>query len=166
MRKKNFVDPATLKAVATLLAEMADNAVEMKRRGCRPPVFNPCDCDDEPDWNDPCDCFDDEPRFEPAPRRTTQSTKRWGVRGCPPEDKNKVFGIHIEVDEPRREDFTCRSSFLRARDKFDRLVDAAEAIDWQNKSNTAPRHRVNCIRKRVEDGPVFNRQLIGESHWF
>ena len=80
-------------------------------------------------------------------------------------DKNKRFGINIRVDEPVRSDFNSRWAFERAKEKFDRLVDAAEAVDWKNKSNTAPLHKVNAVRRRVEDGPVGLEgiNLIGES---
>lgn len=90
----------------------------------------------------------------------------WGVAMTPPlEDKNKRFGINIRVDEPVRSDFNSRWAFERAKEKFDRLVDAAEAVDWKNKSNTAPLHKVNAVRRRVEDGPVGLEgiNLIGES---
>lgn len=77
-----------------------------------------------------------------------------------------MFGINVRVDEPRAEDYSSRWAFERDHAKFDRLVDAAESCTWANKSNTAPLHKVNAIRRRVEDGPVFGRNLIGESHWF
>ena len=102
---------------------------------------------------------DGDPTPPPAPR--------WGVCECEPrEDKNKVFGINVRVDEPRAEDYASRWAFERDHAKFDRLVDAAEACTWANKSNTAPLHKVNAIRKRIQDGPVFGRNLCGETHWF
>ena len=92
---------------------------------------------------------------------------RWGVCECEPrEDENKVFGVNIRVDEPTPDMFCTRARFLDARRKWDNLVDAVEAVDWENKSNTAPLHKVNCIRKRIEEGPVFGLNLIGESRWF
>ena len=85
------------------------------------------------------------------------------------EDKNKVFGVNVRVDEPRREDYSSQWAFERDHAKFDRLVDAAEACTWPNKSNTAPLHKVNCVRRSIFEDPVFatgGRNLIGETHWF
>ena len=136
-----------------------------------------CDCGCDDDFEDDfveddgdCGC----PRFAPTlPKFSMPQPSRcpeprgWRVGGFPPEDKNKVFGVHIEVDEPRREDYGWdRCAFERDHAKFDRLVDAAEACDWENKSNTAPKTRVNAIRRRVEDGPVMGLNLVGETHWF
>lgn len=97
---------------------------------------------------------------------TQSPLPQWGVTGEPKEDDNKVFGINVRVDEPRIEDYATRWQFERDHAKFDRLVDAAEACDWENKSNTAPLHKVNAIRRRIEDGPVMNLNLVGETHWF
>ena len=113
-----------------------------------------------------CHCHCHEPR-RTRPMVGVEPRAPWGVCDCHPrEDKNKVFGLHVEVDEPRREDYCSRWAFERDHAKFDRLVDAAEACDWENKSNTAPKHRVNAIRKSVFEPPVLNRQLVGETHWF
>lgn len=112
-------------------------------------------------------------RFGAQPLKPTQTFGRqrtiapeFGVAGFPPEDKNKVFGINIRVDEPRREDYCSRFAFERDHEKFDRLVDAAEACTWENKSNTAPLHRVNAIRQRVDQLPPRGINLVGETHWF
>ena len=102
----------------------------------------------------PCGCA-------PAPRPA------WGVGGCPPEDKNKRFGIKIMVDEPRCEDFSSRWAFENAHAKFDRLVDAAEACTWGTKATeSTPLHKVKAIRRNVCDGPVMGVNLVGESHFW
>lgn len=111
-------------------------------------------------------------RFGAPTFATTQAarersfTPEFGVAGFPPEDKNKVFGINVRVDEPRREDYCSRFAFERDHEKFDRLVDAAQACTWSNKSNTAPLHKVNAIRQRVDQLPPRGINLIGETHWF
>ena len=163
---KCFVDPNALRAVAGMLAAMAngDTICVGKEKPTR--RTQPCGCDRPTPRRDEFGRFVG--RFErpvcppPAPR--------WGVCECEPrEDKNKVFGINIRVDEPRRGDFNSQWAFERAHAKFDRLVDAAEAVDWKNKSNTAPLHKVNCIRRSVLEDPVFatgGRNLVGETHWF
>ena len=160
---KCFVDPKALLAVAGMLAAIANGedigvAPKPTRRsqpcGCGRPLTPPRDA---------------QGRFVGRVARPVcpPPAPRWGVCECEPrEDKNKVFGLSVRVDEPRREQFCSTARFLDARRKWDNLVDAVEAVDWPNKSNTAPLHKVNCIRKRIEDGPVFNRSLIGESRWF
>jgi hypothetical protein len=159
---KCFVDPNALLAVAGMLAAMAngDDVCVGKKPTSR---VKPCGCGQP--------LRDEFGRFAPRVARPVcpppAPAPRWGVCECEPrEDRNKVFGLSVRVDEPRREQFCSNARFLDARRKWDNLVDAVEAVDWQNKSNTAPLHKVNCIRRRIEDGPVFNRQLIGETHWF
>ena len=125
-------------------------------------VFDSCFADDEPFIKFVDENPSDEPCFKPS-----APLAPWKVcEGEAKEDPNKVFGVCVRVDEPRREDYDCRWKFERDHEKFDRLVDAAEACDWENKSNTAPLHKVDAIRRRLEDGPVFNKELIGETHWW
>ena len=140
--RRSFIDPATLKAVAELISDIADSAVPAGC-GCR-------------EFEEPC--FFDE--FEPCRCGCGQP---FGVAGFPKEDPNKVFGVNVRVDQPVRQDFCTRWEFEEACRKYDRLVDAAEACDWENKSNTAPLHRVNCIRRPVHMGPPTGINLIGES---
>lgn len=160
---KCFVDPTALLAVAGMLAAIA-NGEEVGVTAAPKPTrrTQPCGC------GRPTPPRDEFGRFVGRIARPLcpPPAPRWGVCGEPKEDKNKVFGLSVRVDEPRREQFCSNARFLDARRKWDNLVDAVEAVDWQNKSNTAPLHKVNCIRRRIEDGPVFNRQLIGETHWF
>lgn len=159
---KCFVDPNALLAVAGMLAAIA-NGDEI---GVAPkPTRKPKACGCTRTATPPRDAFGrfvavGRPVCPPAPQ------PRWGVCGEPKEDKNKVFGVNIRVDEPRIEDYSSRWAFERDHAKFDRLVDAAEDCTWANKSNTAPLHKVNAIRKRIQDGPVFGRNLVGETHWF
>lgn len=88
------------------------------------------------------------------------------VAGEPKEDPNKVFGIFARIDEPRREDYETREAFEADHEKYDRAVDAIIACDWKNKSDDAPLHRVNAIRKEVGEMPPLDMDLIGETHWF
>jgi len=160
---KCFVDPTALLAVAGMLAAIA-NGEEVGVTAAPKPTrrTQPCGC------GRPTPPRDEFGRFVGRIARPLcpPPAPRWGVCGEPKEDKNKVFGVNIRVDEPRAEDYSSRWAFERDHAKFDRLVDAAESCTWANKSNTAPLHKVNAIRRRVEDGPVFGRNLIGESHWF
>jgi hypothetical protein len=159
---KCFVDPNALLAVAGMLAAMANgDEIAVGKKPTR--KANTCGCGQP--LTPPRDAFG---RFVGRVARPVcpPPAPRWGVCGEPKEDKNKVFGINIRVDEPRIEDYSSRWAFERDHAKFDRLVDAAEDCTWANKSNTATLHKVNAIRKRIQDGPVFGRNLVGESHWF
>lgn len=157
---KCFVDPKALLQVAGMLAAIANG--EPIGVAPKPTFRRPCGC------GQPRDEFG---RFAARVARpvcpTPPPAPRWGVCECEPrEDKNKVFGINVRVDEPKRSWYNSQWAFERDHAKFDRLVDAAEACTWANKSNTAPLHKVNAIRKRIEDGPVFGRNLCGETEWF
>lgn len=159
---KCFVDPNALLAVAGMLAAMAngDDICVGKKPTSR---VKPCGCGKP--------LRDEFGRFAPRVARPVcpppVPAPRWGVCECEPrEDKNKVFGVNIRVDEPKRSSYSSRWAFERDHEKFDRLVDAAEACTWANKSNTAPLHKVNAIRKSVFEPPVFNRNLVGETDWF
>lgn len=161
---KKFVDPSALMAVAGMLAAIA-NGEPIGIEPCKPTrKANTCGCR----CTQPRDEFGRfVGRFARPVCPTPPPAPRWGVCECEPrEDKNKVFGINVRVDEPRAEDYASRWAFERDHAKFDRLVDAAEACTWPNKSNTAPLHRVNAIRRRIQDGPVFGLDLCGETHWF
>lgn len=159
---KCFVNPNALLAVAGMLAAMAngDDICVGKKPTSR---VKPCGCGQP--------LRDEFGRFAPRVARPVcpppVPAPRWGVCECEPrEDKNKVFGVNIRVDEPKRSSYSSRWAFERDHEKFDRLVDAAEACTWANKSNTAPLHKVNAIRKSVFEPPVFNRNLVGETDWF
>ena len=179
---KIIVDGAALIAVAEMLADIA--------KGCDKPCkptrrVKHCGCEqprDEfgrftsrtsaPKFHDTwkgilCDEFGGFESGRVKRPTCTPPLPRWGVCECEPrEDDDKIFGINIRVDEPRREDFCTRWEFERAHEKFDRLVDAAEDVDWENKSNTAPLTKVNAIRRRIFDGPPMNLNLCGETHWW
>ena len=160
---KKFVDPSALMAVAGMLAAIA-NGEPIGIEPCKPTRTQPCGCG-RPLARDAQGRFVG--RFTRPVCPTPPPAPRWGVCECEPrEDKNKVFGLSVRVDEPKRSDYSSQWAFERDHAKFDRLVDAAEACTWSNKSNTAPLHRVNAIRRRIQDGPVFGRNLCGETEWF
>ena len=162
---KCFVDPITLFAVAGLLAEIAADE-NFDAKPCKPKRKPCCGGNHLTQPRDEFGRFTRRSVRNECTRPTAQPIPRWGVCGEPKEDKNKVFGVNIRVDEPKRSDYSSRWAFERDHAKFDNLVDAAEACTWANKSNTAPLHKVNCIRRRIEDGPVFGLNLVGETEWF
>ena len=129
-----------------------------------------------------CDCFNPRPTFTSTTRvshfeapsfsapTTTCSCRHtplneWGIAGRP-ADENKVFGAGFEVDEPRQENYAHRWQFESDHEAFDKFVSAGEdcIARGMGKKTNAPIHKVNAIRKRIEDGPVFGLDLVGESH--
>ena len=122
-----------------------------KSRVERKPIF------EAPTFSEPtttCGC-------RPTPR------PEWGIAG-EPADENKVFGACFKIDEPRQESYAHRWQFESDHEAFDKFVSAGEDCVARGlaKKSDAPIHKVNAIRKRIEDGPVFGVDLIGESHWF
>lgn len=97
----------------------------------------------------------------------TAPRPEWGIAGKP-ADENKVFGACYEIDEPCAEQYAHRWQFESDHEAFDKFVSAGEdcIARGMGKKSNAPKHKVNAIRKRIEDGPVFGVDLIGESHWF
>lgn len=124
------------------------------------------------DW---CGCEDDfedevpprEPIHKPWDCSCTRPLQPWGIAGKP-ADKNLRFGADFRIDEPRSSDFSSRAEFIDAHDAFDKFVTAGE--DCVARGMAAPEgvtlHKCNAIRKRLEDGPVFGRDLIGETDWW
>ena len=131
-----------------------------------------------------CRDFNSRPTFTSTPRvsrfeapsfsapTTTCSCRtaprpEWGIAGKP-ADEDKVFGACFEIDEPSIESYAFGDEWKFESDKeaFDRFVDAGEdcIARGMGKKSNAPKHKVNAIRKRIEDGPVFGLDLVGESH--
>lgn len=171
------INPAVLLEAAAMLASIAREVeVEAPVCGCHTAPRRPL----TPPRPLGCGCTN-----RTAPRRVVMSNRPlmggrpfvgecigapqgpWGVAEVPPvQDKNKVFGINVRVDEPRASDYWNRAQFERDHAKFDRLVEAAEACTWSNKSNTAPLTKVNAIRRRIIDGVPTGINLCGETEWF
>lgn len=118
-----------------------------------------------------CGCEEEfiprEPTRKPWDCSCTRPLQPWGIAGKP-ADKNLRFGADFHIDEPRSSDFSSRAEFIDAHDAFDKFVTAGE--DCVARGMAAPEgvtlHKCNAIRKRLEDGPVFGRDLIGETDWW
>ena len=113
------------------------------------------------------DAIDKSLRQFEAKRTKRFKVQRPQIRHTTPQrEDEKIFGVNVRVDEPRAQDYTSHRKFIEDHQKFDDLVEAAERCTWQNKSNTAPLHKVNAFRRRLEDGPVIGKDLIGETDWW
>lgn len=102
----------------------------------------------------------------------TAPRPEWGIAG-EPADEDKVFGACYKIDEPRIESYAFGDEWKFESDKeaFDRFVDAGEDCVARGlvRPEGVTEHRVQAIRKRIQDGPAFphetgGRELIGESH--
>jgi hypothetical protein len=125
-----------------------------------------------PKFKKPCDLKDkfNEDDFTPTNLRVKNhcgNIQPWGVGGRK-ADENLRFGYGLEVDEPRCEDYDCRWQFESDHAAFDRFIEAGEdcvARGLEKKSN-APITKCNAVRKRLNEAPPMNLDIIGETHWW
>lgn len=150
---------------STLLDMFETKREEPKQCNCR--ASHSCCVDTEP-----CEEFVWERFSEPTTTFDKCCSKKqplpeWGIAGRPANEALR-FGAGFEIDEPRAEDYDKRWQFESDHAAFDRFVDAGEdcVARGMEKKSDAPIHKVKAIRKRIEDGPVFGVDLIGETHWF
>lgn len=95
------------------------------------------------------------------------ASEPWTVGGTP-ADENLRFGAAFEIDEPRCEDYDSRFEFEDDHAAFDRFVEAGEdcVARGLDKRNSAPINKCNAVRRRLEDGPPMDIDLIGETQWW
>lgn len=113
----------------------------------------------------PYHCFDlDDEDFEDDDFENEISQETFGT----PYDPNKRFGYGLEVDEPRRSDYTSQREFEHDHKLFDNFVDAGEACVERglDKRNNAPITKCNAIRTNVGDMPPMDIDIIGETDWW
>lgn len=94
---------------------------------------------------------------------------RWGVcENGKPEDPFKRFGAGFEIDEPRWEDYDDREEFEDDHAAYDRFVEAGEdcVARGLEKPDGVEIQKVNAIRKRIDEAPPMNIELIGETNWW
>lgn len=103
----------------------------------------------------------DFPKEEEAPHAP------WGIARTP-ADENLRFGAAFEIDEPRSSDYKNRWEFEDDHSAFDRFVTAGEDCVRRGleKTSDAPIHKCNAIRKRVDEVPPMDIDLIGETDWW
>ena len=144
---------------------------------------------DEDDYDDDEDEFDDDEEaedatFEDFDKRHVYGLNnflrhydffnpnplpRWDVcENGNQEDQFKRFGAGFEIDEPRWEDYDDREEFEDDHAAYDRFVDAGEdcVARGLEKPEGVEIQKVNAIRKRIDEVPPMNIELIGETNWW
>lgn len=126
-----------------------------------------------PKLKKPCDFKNklNEDDFTPTNLRVNKpcgNVQPWGIKGKK-INENLRFGYQGPcIDEPRRSDYDDREDFEYDHQLFDEYVSVAEdciARGLEKKSD-APIHRCEAIRKRLNEVPPMNLQLIGETDWW
>lgn len=131
----------------------------------------PCTCRNKPsDWFEGFGSDEDEfdeDDFDCCNYPEERPLPRWGIAGTPADPRMR-FGAAFEIDEPRVQDYEHRWQFESDHAAFDRFVEAGEdcVARQMEKKNEAPIHKCQAVRRRLEDGPVMNLPLIGETQWW
>jgi hypothetical protein len=148
-----------MEEITSLIEEAFDKPkskkCERKSETCRPQ----CCHSQERDFTPPR--FKNHSFMPPAP------IPQWGVTGKP-ADENLRFGAEFAIDEPRRSDYDNREDFEYDHQLYDEFVSAGE--DCVERGLARPEgvtpHRCNAIRKKLNEAPPMNLDLIGETDWW
>lgn len=91
----------------------------------------------------------------------------WGIGGKE-ADENLRFGAGFEIDEPRCEDYSRRWEFESDHAAYDRFVEAGEdcVARGLEKKSDAPITKCKAVRKKLNEAPPMNLNLLGETHWW
>ena len=107
------------------------------------------------------------PRFKNHSFMPPAPIPQWGISG-EPADENLRFGAEFVIDEPRRSDYDNREDFEYDHQLFDEFVSAGE--DCVERGLARPEgvtaHRCNAVRKKLNEAPPMNLDLIGETDWW
>jgi hypothetical protein len=107
------------------------------------------------------------PRFKNHSFMPPAPIPQWGIGGKP-ADENLRFGAEFAIDEPRRSDYDNREDFEYDHQLFDEFVSAGE--DCVERGLARPEgvtaHRCNAVRKKLNEAPPMNLDLIGETDWW
>ena len=107
------------------------------------------------------------PRFKNHSFMPPAPIPQWGISG-EPADENLRFGAEFAIDEPRRSDYDNREDFEYDHQLFDEFVSAGE--DCVERGLARPEgvtaHRCNAVRKKLNEAPPMNLDLIGETDWW
>ena len=170
MRTKIFIieDAGDLIDALTSMIDRAEKPCNCRNKPCSHFIDDWDDEDDEDEWAEPLfhKKKDDVCRCNFPPREEAPLPE-WGIAGTP-ADPNMRFGAAFEIDEPRAQDYEHRWQFESDHAAYDRFVEAGEDCVARNmeKKGDAPIHKCQAVRRRLEDGPVINLSLIGETDWW
>ena len=107
------------------------------------------------------------PRFKNHSFMPPAPIPQWGIAGKK-ADENLRFGAEFAIDEPRRSDYDNREDFEYDHQLFDEFVSAGE--DCVERGLARPEgvtaHRCNAVRKKLNEAPPMNLDLIGETDWW
>ena len=107
------------------------------------------------------------PRFKNHSFMPPAPIQQWGITGKK-ADENLRFGAEFAIDEPRRSDYDNREDFEYDHQLFDEFVSAGE--DCVERGLARPEgvtaHRCNAVRKKLNEAPPMNLDLIGETDWW
>ena len=177
METKIFViEVPTLGSILDKLGELVGDVIPKVKEnvsGCGAHhTLSDDDFDDDDDFED-----DDFERMSPIfkkkrfsfdfPKEEEAPHAPWGIAGTP-ADENMRFGAAFEIDEPRSSDYESRLEFEDDHSAFDRFVTAGEDCVRRGleKTSDAPIHKCNAIRKKVDEVPPMDIDLIGETDWW
>ena len=150
----------TFKSVAEEIGSLIEEAFnkptpkkcEHKKEACKPRC---CERDLTP------------PRFKNHTFMPPAPIPQWGISGTP-ANENLRFGAEFAIDEPRRSDYDDREEFEYDHMLYDEFVSAGE--DCVERGLARPdgvtAHRCNAVRKRLNEAPPMNLDLIGETDWW
>jgi hypothetical protein len=107
------------------------------------------------------------PKFKVRNELGKAPLPEWGIGGEEADD-NLRFGAEFAVDEPRREDYDCRWEFEDDHKAYDKFVEVGEDCIARGlgRPNGVTPHKCNAVRKRLDEAPPMNLNLIGETHWW
>lgn len=154
------------------VVEKIKDAIEEKfeKPKCKKPCFFH---DDDFDEDDDVEDFDDmrkdltPPKFKNHKFMPPAPIPQWGIGGKP-ADENLRFGAEFAIDEPRRSDYDNFEDFEYDHQLFDEFVSAGE--DCVERGLARPEgvtaHRCNAVRKKLNEAPPMNLDLIGETDWW
>ena len=168
MRTKIFIieDAGDIIDALTSMIDRAEKPCNCRNKPCSR-FFDDWDEDDEDEWAEPLfhKKKDDVCRCNFPPREEAPLPE-WGIAGTP-ADPNMRFGAGFNVDEPVWDGSESCNAFLEKRRAYDNFVCAGERCEDLGMLHDESQTITKCqaARRRLEDGPIMGRELIGESQF-
>jgi len=129
-----------------------------KQKGCSRKFETPKRC-----------CCEDltPPKFKNHSFMPPAPIPQWGICG-EPANEDLRFGAEFAIDEPRRSDYDNREDFEYDHQLYDEFVEAGEDCVARGlaRPDGVTAHRCNAVRKKLNEAPPMNLDLIGETDWW